>query len=71
MKNIIVLGFLILLITSCGTKTIHKTVVRKPAIVPRKISHLDCVKELLTMDVNSKRANEICISIFRKGYKDE
>jgi len=71
MKNLIILSFLILVVASCGTtRTIHRTVERKPAIKPRKISHLDCVKELLQMDVESDRANKICISIFRKDYEE-
>jgi hypothetical protein len=74
-KNVIVLSFMIIMIinmSACGTKTIHRTVKvisKRRIIKPRKISHLECVKELLHMDVNSDRANNICISIFRKEHK--
>lgn len=70
MKNLILLGFLILITASC-TKTQHRIVYKEPKafIKPRKISHLDCVKDLLKMDVEAERANEVCTAIFRKEYK--
>lgn len=68
-KNFILLGFLILIAASCATKTKHRIVYREPAIKPRKLSHLDCVKDLLKMDVEAERANEVCTAIFRKEYK--
>lgn len=60
---------LVLITMSCAQKTKFRTIYREPAIKPRKISHLDCIKDLLKMDVEAERANEVCTAVFRKEYK--
>jgi len=69
-RNLIVLGFLILLVQGCSTGTVHRKAVPTPYIKPRRVSHLQCVKELLHMDVKPEKANEICIAIFRRDYEE-
>ena len=63
-----VICFIILAVfTGCASKV--RTVYRNRPIKSSKVMHLDCIKDLLVHDVASKKANEICVSVFRMDYE--
>lgn len=58
---------ILFLFTGCATKV--RTVYKPAPIRSSKSLHLECIKELLVHDVPDKRANEMCISVFRIDYQ--